>query len=294
MNQASPKPVSTPLVFPCGDQALVGIVEEAGQASTRAVVIVVGGPQYRVGSHRQFTLLSRDLAAGGFTTLRFDHRGIGDSTGDTDFCSLEPDIRSALDALCAGYPQVREIVLWGLCDAASAIMMYAPTDSRVVGIVALNPWVRSERTLAQSYLSGYYGKRLLSADFWRKLFTGEVRLLAAARELLRNLSLARGVDSRAVADRDKQTPAATPQADFQSRMMRGWQAFSGKSLLILSGKDLTAEEFRLFVSADRKRRRLLNSTAVTLVELPDADHTFSTAGWRQQVAHATADWLRSF
>ena len=294
MTSRGPTPVSMPLLFSCGDHSLVGIVELAGAASARAVVIVVGGPQYRVGSHRQFTLLARDLAARGLTTLRFDHRGIGDSDGESDFCSLGPDIRAALDSLCAAYPHIREIVLWGLCDAASAIMMYAAGDPRVVGLVALNPWVRSERTLAQSYLSGYYGKRFLSKDFWRKLCRGEIRMLAAARELLRNFSVARATAAPSAASAHERGTVESPQVDFQSRMMRGWRAFAGKSLVILSGKDLTAREFRLYIDADRQRRRLLNARSVTLVELPDADHTFSTAAWRQQVADATADWLRSF
>ena len=46
------------------------------------VVIVVGGAQYRVGSHRQFVGLARHLAAHGHPVLRFDFPGMGDSPGD--------------------------------------------------------------------------------------------------------------------------------------------------------------------------------------------------------------------
>lgn len=45
------------------------------------LLMVVGGPQYRVGSHRQFVLLARDLAAAGIPVFPFDYRGMGDSTG---------------------------------------------------------------------------------------------------------------------------------------------------------------------------------------------------------------------
>ena len=44
---------------------------------------MVGGPQYRVGSHRQFTLMARAFAAAGYPVLRFDYRGIGDSEGES-------------------------------------------------------------------------------------------------------------------------------------------------------------------------------------------------------------------
>ena len=68
-----------PVVFSCGGDQLVGMVHPA--AARLGVVIVVGGPQYRVGSHRQFVLMARDLAREGYPVLRFDYRGMGDSDG---------------------------------------------------------------------------------------------------------------------------------------------------------------------------------------------------------------------
>jgi len=69
------------VVYECQGQRCVGLVHAPGAASI-GVVIVVGGPQYRVGSHRQFLLLARSLAADGVPVLRFDYRGMGDSEGD--------------------------------------------------------------------------------------------------------------------------------------------------------------------------------------------------------------------
>ena len=45
------------------------------------VLVIVGGPQYRVGSHRQYVQLSRHLAEQGIASMRFDVRGMGDSPG---------------------------------------------------------------------------------------------------------------------------------------------------------------------------------------------------------------------
>ena len=78
---------------------------------------MVGGPQYRVGSHRQFVLLARDLAADGFPVFRFDYRGMGDSEGEfRGFEHVEDDIAAAVEAFRSASPGLREIVLWGLCD----------------------------------------------------------------------------------------------------------------------------------------------------------------------------------
>ena len=46
------------LSFDCGSEQLLGIVCVPDEARSTGVIVIVGGPQYRVGSHRQFLLLS--------------------------------------------------------------------------------------------------------------------------------------------------------------------------------------------------------------------------------------------
>jgi len=76
------RPQERASVFGCGGDRLVGILHApAERARDIGVLVVVGGPQYRVGSHRQFVRMARDFAAAGYPVLRFDHRGIGDSDG---------------------------------------------------------------------------------------------------------------------------------------------------------------------------------------------------------------------
>src|SRR5882762_1917682 len=114
------------LVFDCGGESLFGILSAAELPAGRGVLIVVGGPQYRVGSHRQFTLLARHLSECGVPTLRFDYRGMGDSEGEVrTFERVDVDIRCAIDRFFAGVPGMKDIVIWGLCDAASAALFYA-------------------------------------------------------------------------------------------------------------------------------------------------------------------------
>lgn len=273
------------LAFDCEGDRLVGVAALPATPGKLGVVLIVGGPQYRVGSHRQFVLFARRLAAAGIAVLRFDYRGMGDATGQMrKFQETGPDIAAALDALRALCPTVEKFVLWGLCDAASGALMYLQEtrDDRVTGLVLLNPWVRSDETLARTYLKHYYGRRLLERAFWAKLMRGGVDLGRTLTSLAGNLRTARS----------RQTPRETSAARFQDRMASGFTSFPGPVLIFLSGRDLTAREFVDFAASDSRWTDLLGRPNVERHTLPGADHTFSSADTRAEVETRTLDWLR--
>lgn len=270
------------VVFECGAEQLLGIVSTSAAATDLGVLIVVGGPQYRVGSHRQFVLLARYLAQHGVPTFRFDYRGMGDSDGPRRaFFDVDEDLRAAIDALCQAAPSVKRVVIWGLCDAASATMIYAPKDDRVVGLIVLNPWVREDQSQAVAQLKHYYGQRVLSGAFWKKMLRGEVNVLRSCAELL--------TTSRTATKRHARPDTS---ATFQDRMLQGWQQFRGPTLLVLSGNDLTAKEFVEYSGARPAWRACVDSSAVSRSDFPEADHTFSTAAWRDQVAAQSLKWIQ--
>jgi alpha/beta superfamily hydrolase len=92
------------LTFICAGEPLVGVACVPDKARSTGVVVVVGGPQCRVGSHRQFLLLSRALASAGYLVLRFDYRGMGDSCGEIrNFENVDDDIAAAIDAFVVRY-----------------------------------------------------------------------------------------------------------------------------------------------------------------------------------------------
>jgi exosortase A-associated hydrolase 1 len=217
--------------------------------------------------------------------LRFDYRGMGDSEGvHPGFEHVGPDIAAAIATLREHAPGVREIVVWGLCDAASAALLCAVADPRLKGVVLANPWVRTETSEAQTMLRHYYTERVLSGEFWRKLLSGGVRPLETLQSL--------GAHVRAAFSGRRS--AADAHAPFPERMLRGLAGFDGHVLLILSGNDLTAAEFRDLVERSSRWRTLLAGGRVTRRELPEATHTFSSDAWRTQVATWTAEWLASW
>lgn len=273
------------LSFICEREPLVGILAEPdGTPADVGVLIIVGGPQYRVGSHRQFTLLARHLAANGFAALRFDYRSMGDSPGDTrDFLDVDADIKAAIDALLAARPALKRVTLWGLCDAASAALLYLDStrDPRVAGVCLVNPWVRSAATLAQTHVKHYYWRRLRERGFWLKLLRGGVGL-AALRGLGSNLRLARGAGQ-----------ARGDSRSFQDRMADGLRGFDGPALLMLSGDDYTAKEFIGHSRSSATWSGLLDTPKLQTWSLPTADHTLSNATHRLDAEARTLSWLRN-
>lgn len=280
--------VETPVLFNQGDASLIGICSLPVQPKSTGVLILVGGPQYRAGSHRQFVLLARALAEAGTPVMRFDFSGTGDSSGeDRGFEGRSDEIRSAIDAFMAQESGLKQVVLWGLCDGASTALFYAPTDPRVVGLTLLNPWVRSQAGLAKTHLKHYYGARLRDPAFWRKLLSGSLNIGTALGNWFSALKLSRGHDPNS---------GQTHSLPFQQRMAEGWRAFiqQGSIYLIISGNDLTAKEFIEYAASDASWKGLLEYPSVIRRDLVDADHTFSSAAWRDQVTRWTIKWLDSF
>jgi uncharacterized protein len=88
-----------PIISQCHENNLLGIIHQPGDASKLAALLVVSGPQCCAGSHRQFVLLARMLAANGIPVLRFDCRGMVDSEGGIQpFASVDDDIAAAIAA----------------------------------------------------------------------------------------------------------------------------------------------------------------------------------------------------
>ena len=101
--------------------------------------------------------------------MRFDHLGVGDSGGDYQgFEHLAADIQSACETFLAQDSRIKELVLWGECDAAAAVMMTAWRDPRITGMIIQNPWFHADETTARATLKNYYRNRIRQKSFWLK------------------------------------------------------------------------------------------------------------------------------
>lgn len=201
--------VQRALQFSCQGSSLVGIIDVPERPIGRGVLVLTGGPQYRVGSHRHYALLARLLSPRGIPVMRFDCRGIGDSEGDPrPFGAIDDDIAAAIREFFMQMPDLREIVIWGLGDGATAAALYAHLDPRVRGMVLLNPWAGgAPEPMLPTVLS-----RFGEIGFWNK------------------------VGSR-------HAVAVDPDMPLPQRIIASMSCFEGAALVIVGGADTVGREF---------------------------------------------------
>lgn len=278
-------------MFDCGAEPAVGVLSlPADRFPTVGLLIVVGGPQYRVGAHRQFVLLARHAAEQGCVAMRFDYRGMGDSWAEPrDFEGVAVDLHDAIDAFYREVPSLERLVLWGLCDGASAACLHVRRESRVDGLILFNPWVHTPAGEAATRLKHYYTQRLASPEFWRKLLRGGVSWRTSAQAFTRTLG--RYLGGRKAASGAKRAADQVQDAPLPARMAAALQA-SGLPIAIgLSGDDRVAHEFEDVAVPMDAWKTVFQRQLVEMEHIPDADHTLSSAQWQTMVHRLTMQWL---
>lgn len=104
-------------------------------------LILNAGIVHRVGPFRIHVDIARELASQGFSTLRLDLSGLGDSPARTGKIDIEDrallDVRDAMDFL-SQKTGVNEFTLLGLCSGAYNAHRVAVQDERIVGSVFLD------------------------------------------------------------------------------------------------------------------------------------------------------------
>lgn len=284
----------TPITFDCEGSELFGVVHAPAVIHGRGLVLVVaGGPQYRSGVGRLHVQLARGLAAQGIPVLRFDHRGIGDSEGSfRDFEDMRADLAAAIEAFRSQVPALRELVLWGGCNAASAVMINAWAFPEVTGIVVSNPWAHTPETGDATIIKHHFSKRLRDRDFWLKVLRLQYNPLPALGLLLRSgASRLRGMLGlgNAAAGIDAQDDPTRP---FIPRMRRGMSRFRGDMLLLMSGRSMVSKEFDDLVASDPLWQQAMRSPRrTTRHEIADGDQTLSSVASRQALVEIAGAWM---
>lgn len=127
------------IAFDCDGDTLVGTLDTA--EGRNGLLIVSGGDEIRVGAHRGMAQFADAIAEAGYPVFRFDRRGIGDSSGSNmGYAGSAEDIAAAVAAFRIEASEVRHIVGFGLCDAATALALFG-AEIGIDAFILANPWV---------------------------------------------------------------------------------------------------------------------------------------------------------
>lgn len=166
------------IAFPCGEATLAGSLDVGEGAAQRDIglLLVIGGSQTRIGSHRMYERLAKGLSDNGYSCFRYDRRGVGDSEGaDPGFKESGPDLKAAAEAFRKEAPGLTRIIGFGLCDGATALALHGDAAG-LDGLILANPWLveAEDGAPAPAAIRAHYRKQLLSWGGLKRLFTGAV------------------------------------------------------------------------------------------------------------------------
>jgi exosortase A-associated hydrolase 1 len=125
--------------FECGGSRLVGTLDAA--EGPFGLLIVSGGNEVRCGAFAGQAQLAAHFSCLGYPVFRFDRRGVGDSEGENaGFESSAEDLAAAVAAFRTHSPQLKKLVAFGNCDAATALAFFH-SGLDIDALLLANPWV---------------------------------------------------------------------------------------------------------------------------------------------------------
>lgn len=133
----------TPFFFPSGDRRLYGVLHQpAGRQKQQGVVVCPPFGEEYLWSQRALVNFARVMAASGYSVLRFEYMGTGDSEGDFEEVSVQSmisDILAASKMLKDSVERVTSIALVGLRFGATLAVMAADKDESIRTVTLWDP-----------------------------------------------------------------------------------------------------------------------------------------------------------
>ncbi|MEP6546412.1 MAG: alpha/beta fold hydrolase [Gammaproteobacteria bacterium] len=264
-------------------QSLVGILARPARSSlpdAPAIVILNTGVVHRVGHHRMYVTMARQLASAGYQVLRFDFSGIGDSSPRAD--QLSPvnsclaDIAEVLDSLEKDH-QVKSVVLIGLCSGADHAVLYAHRDSRIVGMVLMDPSIPP----TARYYFHYIAQRLIRLQNW-------ISVATLRSGLLKRLITQAMYSVLPQSQPDKLTLEALQHSPYLGQCYRSAVRRGAKILAVFSAISPRSTYPQQMRDAFRG---VEFGNALKLEFLPESDHLFTAGRDRARLGTVITDWL---
>lgn len=285
-------------------RGIVTLPDAGPSGGTTGVLLLPAGLKYRVGPHRLNVALARALAPMGYSVLRFDPFGIGDSDGQLPGGPLRElwlgveqgrfveDTLKAARELRERYG-LRRIVAGGLCGGAvTALLAAAVGPDLIDGVLSINTAVtfsmdakaarRPIGRLQARHNFKAYLQKLFSPAAWARMARGDSDYAGITHTVVATVrSCVRG--SAPVA------PASHTNAQF----IESFDALERRRtphLLVFSGNDNRWLEFQELVFQHHLGGRSTGA-GYEIQVIPDANHELHLSVWQRQLQERFGEWL---
>lgn len=263
------------------EKNLVGICSEpaAGANGLPGVVLLNAGLLHRVGPYRLYVELARGLAELGFSVLRFDAAGLGDSVMPRDSrdyaARSRDDIIAALDYLEKN-KGIKAFVLMGLCSGADNAHAVAAVDERVAGVVMMDGFTYPTLGFYLRDYAPYMVNPVRLAWFIVKTVFRAIKGLAPT-----SFGLSQGGKDAFDRNFPPRARVAEELGEMADRGVRMLYIYSGG----IAGYYNYAEQFTdMFKQTDFKGR-------LRLEYLKEANHTYTSISMRRKLMEIIFDWF---
>jgi alpha/beta superfamily hydrolase len=269
------------LCLPGGQAALRGVLHLSPPHCRRGrIVFLPGWSGDRCGPHRMFVHAARRLAAQGFTCLRFDFAGRGDSDPlpqPATIASMTADARAALAWLQANHPDGGPLTLLAICSGCKVAIGAAAQEPAVARLAlwsaesmgSLRHAATGRRKLLAMLRA--YAAKLLRRETWRKLARGQLRPRMVGRALV---------------SAEVRSPE---EARAEDAALRLFQKFRGDLLLVFGGSDPDAPGSSAAYSAFCERHGIRQTSHL----IPHAGHSYYGLAWEAELFRITESWLNA-
>lgn len=265
-------------LIPQGEDYLVADINIAG---SKAAIILPGWGGTRYGPQRILQQLASKLASQGFSTLRLDFRGRGESSGSAEKSTLDSMIEDTCTAVkwLRAEHHINEIILVGLCSGGNVALGAAGLLEDVEQLIcwSLLPFMEDKSNAKKqgTHRGGLLKqllRKLLNPESWRKLLRGEANVRGAV----------------AVIAHDKEGDEAEKARKTSTRnILRDLENYRGSLKLIYGSHDPEAQGSQSFFTNWCQQHKI----ALKTTQIDGAPHNYYTANWTRQVIEQTAAWM---
>ncbi len=141
-----------PLFFPSQDYDLFGMLHLPEQSNQKGFVFCHPFAEEKLWAHRVYVSFARELVKQGYTVLRFDMKGCGDSQGYFEEVVLDNwlnDINAAIDYLSSTVQGLSEVGLFGLRFGATLALAAAQYNDKIQKLILWEPILDGARYMQE-------------------------------------------------------------------------------------------------------------------------------------------------